>query len=190
MELRASMSGGQSVERRAAWRRSHWCLTAAVCWLGQGHQSVSTETIATAPPKKNAHVLQEAMFCPKWPCATTCSLVSADWTKGWHRTHERPIHRLASHPCRWSNNDLSIQIVWLANLTWQYGKNLQVRAEQKGACIGEMSCYWVPGLVLDAMWLLSSLVQGGSRLDLHELPSELLAESSPLQSPPIWANSS
>ena len=38
------------------------------CWLGQGHQSVPTKSIVTAPPKEN-------VLCPRYPCSVLGYLV-------------------------------------------------------------------------------------------------------------------
>lgn len=128
------MSDGPSVERRAVWGRSHWGPAAVVYWLYQGHQSVPTEGVATAP-KENACVLQTNSFCPKWLCATICPLTGLK---------AGPIHRLATLPCPRSENDLAIQMAWFRNLAcvdrafrWEQNHRKETSGECSAAgCLG------------------------------------------------------
>lgn len=100
MELRAPMSHGPSAERSCLEEESR--RPGSSCVLTGPAPPVSAHGgHHQAPLKGNAYMFRR-------PCSVPCAhvpplahLVSADWTKGWHLIHRQPIHRLASHPCRW-----------------------------------------------------------------------------------------
>lgn len=165
------MSDGPSVERRAVWGRSHWGPAAVVYWLYQGHQSVPTEGVATAP-KENACVLQANSFCPKWLCATICPLTGLK---------AGPIHRLATLPCPRSENDLAIQMAWFRNLAcvdrafrWEQNHRKETSGECSAAgCLGLSSIphgllVWPLGA--PAQTSMSSFVAPGGVMPITKSP--------------------
>lgn len=145
------MSDGQSGERRKSCLEESLWPRSSKCWLGQGHQSVPTKSIVTAPPKEN-------VLCPRYPCSVLgylvppFALVSLSWLDPSLTPNPGAASSQEGQPSMsCSKNCLAIQIPWSncmeRTCRWEQNKDIDAGA------LGARSC-------LGLLWSLSSLDQG------------------------------